>query len=592
MVFVQMTVSGAVLILLIVLLRGIALKRLPKSIFPVLWGIALSRLLLPVVIPSAYSIYSLPVWKQTAAGLQSSYEAMQNPVDEENRERAGGPENTEEQKRTDKTENIDERKNTDIRRRGQTEPENIRTEQNSREQPERFGMEPWRMETLLPVWCAGMSACLLFFATTYLRALFLFRTSLPVRKAGVERWLLEHKKRRRISVRQSDRVMTPLTYGIFRPVILLPKQTDWQNEEGLAYILLHEYVHICRMDAVTKLLAVSALCVHWFNPFVWVMYVLLNRDLELSCDEKVVRLSGGTQKAAYARVLIDMAARQSGLMPLGSHFGQNVVEERIDAIMKWKKNSFCKKIVSGAAFVGLAVVFTASILTTKVNAKDDKKIPSGTGFTEEEKTGNTAGGQGYAAQEDYDSLFLLRTADYQRMTVADFNRMLLDWANENFDAYERIREDCYRKERQVVLSEEELFFTDTTMTLSAEENYRMVQHLKTGRPEEDPGYISYRLQKTIADGLAWCGFEYAFTYHIFNKNELTVAERDAQVGGVIRDIENLWESTHVEAFLQMTREDVLKKLEEIAAKYSNGRIEITIDKERVYFEEMDERQFT
>ena len=61
---------------------------------------------------------------------------------------------------------------------------------------------------------------------------------------------------------------------------------------------------------------------------------------------------------------------------------------------------------------------------------------------------------------------------------------------------------------------------------------------------------------------------------------------------MIRDIENLWESTHVEAFLQMTREDVLKKLEEIAAKYSNGRIEITIDKERVYFEEMDERQFT
>lgn len=592
MVFVQMTVSGAVLILLIVLLRGIALKRLPKSIFPVLWGIALSRLLLPVVIPSAYSIYSLPVWKQAAAGLQSSYEAMQNPVDEENRERTGGPENTEEQKRTGKTENIDERKDTDIRRRGQTEPENIRTEQNSREQPERFGMEPWRMETLLPVWCAGMSACLLFFVTTYLRALFLFRTSLPVRKAGVERWLLEHKKRRRISVRESDRVMTPLTYGIFRPVILLPKQTDWQNEEGLAYILLHEYVHICRMDTVTKLLAVSALCVHWFNPFVWVMYVLLNRDLELSCDEKVVRLSGGTQKAAYARVLIDMAARQSGLMPLGSHFGQNVVEERIDAIMKWKKNSFCKKIVSGAVFVVLAVVFTASILTVKVNAKDDKKIPSGTGFTEEEKTGNTAGGQEYAAQEDYDSLFLLRTADYQRMTVADFDRMLLDWANENFDAYERIREDCYRKERQAVLSEEELFFTDTTMILSAEENYRMVQHLKTGKPEEDPGYISYRLQKTIADGLAWCGFEYAFTYHIFNKNELTVAERDAQVGGVIRDIENLWESTDVEAFLQMTREDVLKKLEEIAAKYSDGRIEITIDKERVYFEEMDERQFT
>lgn len=686
MVFMQMTVSGAALILFTALLRK-AGKSLPKYIFPVLWGIVLARLLLPIAVPSAYSIYSLPILKEAVARVQS-YETAQGPEGADAAESAdaqipvNAPKPVNGQAGTgtagtetagmgnDWVENAGTKNTwaenagigdvwTGNAGSGDVWTENARTGsawgQTGAEmlnpegtEQENTGWPGFRKDIFIAVWCAGMLACMIFFTVAYLHALFRFRTSLPVEEAFVGQWLREHRLRRTLSVRLSGRVTTPLTYGIFRPVILLPKKTDWKNKEALSYILLHEYVHIRRMDAAMKLLAALTLCIHWFNPFVWMMYILLNRDLELACDEKVVRISGKTQRAVYARMLIDMAAGQSGPDPLGSYFGRNAVEERIDAIMKWKKVSLYKKLMAGVICAVAAVACAGSMLTIKVNAgKEDprtdksladekvssrtekgpadgnaraeelsgeeKNMPSALGFTEEEYTKllalrgyeamTVAAYQekepepwekeprinGYAVKEDYDSLLSLRTEDYQQMTVAGFNQTLLDWGNANYGAYERIREDVYRKDSRVDLSEEELFFVNTTMTLSTEENYRMIQSLKTGRPEEAPLYCSYRLQKTKADGLAWCGFDYAFSWQISDKDAVTVAERDAQVGGVIRDIENFWEETDLEEYLQMTKEDVLERLNEIADGYSDGRIKFSIDAERVYFEEMDER---
>lgn len=92
----------------------------------------------------------------------------------------------------------------------------------------------------------------------------------------------------------------------------MPKKTDWTDETALRYVLEHEFVHIQRFDVLSKLLLIAAVCVHWFNPLVWVMYVLANRDLELSCDETVLRRFGGDIRAAYARVLIRMEAARGG----------------------------------------------------------------------------------------------------------------------------------------------------------------------------------------------------------------------------------------------------------------------------------------
>ncbi len=140
--------------------------------------------------------------------------------------------------------------------------------------------------------------------------------------------------KRPILVRQSDRISAPLTYGIFRPVILMPKKTDWKNEKQLQYVLSHEYVHIYRYDTVTKLIVTLALCIHWFNPFVWVMYILFNRDIELACDESVIRQFGEKSKSAYSLMLINMEATKSGLLPFCNNFSKNAIEERITAVMK------------------------------------------------------------------------------------------------------------------------------------------------------------------------------------------------------------------------------------------------------------------
>lgn len=144
------------------------------------------------------------------------------------------------------------------------------------------------------IWGVGAAALGLYFVVGYWRATREFDMSLPVEHPFCGEWLRRQKEkmplRRQIRIRQFDRIGTPLTYGVRRPTILLPNQTLEEQPKTLTYILTHEYVHIRRFDCVSKLLLSAALCLHWFNPLVWVMYILANRDLELSCDEMVLRL--------------------------------------------------------------------------------------------------------------------------------------------------------------------------------------------------------------------------------------------------------------------------------------------------------------
>jgi beta-lactamase regulating signal transducer with metallopeptidase domain len=112
------------------------------------------------------------------------------------------------------------------------------------------------------VWLIGLSACALFFLIMHLWWRREYKTALPVDNKFVRVWQQDHPTRRKVEIRQSDRIATPLTYGIFRPVILLPKATDWTQETRLRYILTHEFVHIRRFDTLMKLLLVAAVCVH------------------------------------------------------------------------------------------------------------------------------------------------------------------------------------------------------------------------------------------------------------------------------------------------------------------------------------------
>jgi hypothetical protein len=137
------------------------------------------------------------------------------------------------------------------------------------------------------------------------------------------------------------------------------------DKQLLNYVLTHEYYHIKRFDSLWKLLFVFALCVHWFNPMAWVMFVLVNRDLELTCDEMVIRRFGTEIKTAYAYSLIGMAEQRSRFTILYNGFSKNAAEERIISIMKTKKLSFISVI---SAIVLVFVLTAGAMATSAANA--------------------------------------------------------------------------------------------------------------------------------------------------------------------------------------------------------------------------------
>ena len=326
----QMSFAGAVMILAIIVIRALAITFLPKKTFLALWGIAVMRLLLPFSLPSVFSVYSLignHIPMTAPAKVQQAFEVLPPEISGQMATMPGGISNT---------------------------------------------ASPISVWTI--IWGIGALVCALVFAIAYWKCRQEFQTSLPVDNDFIKGWLSSHQLKREISIRQSSRFSVPLTYGVLRPVILTPTSTDWENTKALQYVLAHEYVHIRRFDSITKLVLITGLCVHWFNPLVWAMYVLANRDIELSCDEAVVRLFGENTKAAYARSLISMEETRSGLTPLCNNFNKNAIEERITAIMKMKKTSVFSLVLALFLVFGVTTAFATSAVAMANG--DTSNIPS------------------------------------------------------------------------------------------------------------------------------------------------------------------------------------------------------------------------
>ncbi|WP_025026445.1 M56 family metallopeptidase [Caldalkalibacillus mannanilyticus] len=334
MSIVQMSLSASVLIVAIVLIRSFTLHKLPKKTFLFLWGVVILRLLVPFSIPSQFSFYTGIDMINHIFIPESSSARM-------------------------------------------TSTQNVAGILSTAE-PIEIGTVAVSISPIEIVWFAGLCACVLFFTVAYIYYYREFRMSLPVENDFAVRWLREHPLRRSIQIRQSDRIITPLTYGVFHPVILFPKKTDWTEETKLQYVLTHELVHIRRFDTLTKLVLIAAVCVHWFNPFVWLMYVLVNRDIELCCDETVMRKLGETKKTAYALTLIELEEKKRYFIPLISGFSRNALEERIVSIMKMKKST---SLVTVLAIILVALVATACATTATTTPSTQDSIITTTGAT-------------------------------------------------------------------------------------------------------------------------------------------------------------------------------------------------------------------
>jgi len=202
--------------------------------------------------------------------------------------------------------------------------------------------------SILPtIWLTGVIICGAFFAVTYIVYIRRFRFAVKA-NINAEHYYLHRK----ISIKISDRIDSPLTYGIFRPVIILPKN---MAKDALKFVITHETVHIRRFDTVKKLIFIAATCVHWFNPLAWIMLELANRDIELACDDEVVRIFGIGSRSSYAITLIDM--EESRKVPFFSGFTMCASEERIRSIMKHKTTTKTAAALAVAVLICIVTVF-------------------------------------------------------------------------------------------------------------------------------------------------------------------------------------------------------------------------------------------
>ncbi|MEE0211960.1 MAG: M56 family metallopeptidase [Negativibacillus sp.] len=347
MSFLQMSLAASVMILVILLIRTLAIHRLPKRFFLLLWVVVLLRLLVPFSLPSPTSIYSLlPTEPLPAPDIEQALSVPSAPP-------AASPWEAFEL-------NLPSDLPAQTVQTAQTAEPTLEPAQEEETDPMPAFSLPSKKQLMTAGWAVGAVLLALFFSISYLRAQTEFRMSLPVTHPFLEQWLARHPLRRTISIRQDDRISSPLTYGILHPVILLPRQNLSLPQETLDCILTHEYVHIRRFDCLLKLLLTAALCLHWLNPLVWVMYLLANRDIELCCDEEVLSRMGLEKRSVYAMTLIDLEEQKSGLSPLYNSFKHNLTEERICAIMKMKRLSIISLFTAACLLVGVTTVFATS----------------------------------------------------------------------------------------------------------------------------------------------------------------------------------------------------------------------------------------
>lgn len=383
MSLVQMSLSAALMIVAIIILRALTIERFPKKTFLVLWWIALLRLLIPFSIPSVMSIYSWispDVPKAVHQEVQEITESQSTSepvlkIPSEILQNASPQEDAvsvvPEQTRSEVVENSTQFEMTPI---PDTDIEYVEVKPSKSFSEIFFDMLP-------VIWGIGIGVIAAFFGINYWKGVREFRMSLPVENEFVNEWLSSHQLRRNITIHQYDCIHTPLTYGIFRPVILLPKENLEQSLSTLNFILTHEWVHIRRFDCVTKILLTATLCIHWMNPLVWVMYLLFNRDIELSCDETVLHLLGRNRRSDYALALIDMEEQKGGFASFASGFGRNAIEERIRAIMKMKKASLITILAAVVVVACVSILFATSAKNNPI----DTELPSSESETVSDK---------------------------------------------------------------------------------------------------------------------------------------------------------------------------------------------------------------
>jgi len=296
----NMSISSCWIVLVVILLRFV-LKKAPKWINCVLWGIAGLRLILPFSLESIFSLIPSPqTLPQEVLGYEGTQlqqpavlDVISNPI-------------------------FSESISVDL---GQT-----------------VDRVQLRMTTMTAVWLFGIAVLLIYTLISYLRL---------KRKVGTAVKL-------RDNIYQSENVASPFVLGLIKPKIYLPFNINGQDME---HVIAHEQAHISRKDHLWKPLGFLILTLHWFNPLVWVGYILLCRDIELACDEKVVKELNNEQRADYSEALLICSVNRKMIAACPLAFGEVGVKNRVKSVLNYKKPAFWIIIVAIIASIVVAACF-------------------------------------------------------------------------------------------------------------------------------------------------------------------------------------------------------------------------------------------
>lgn len=347
----RMSIIASVAAVPIIFFRAVFSNKLPKIISYVLWLIVLVRLLIPFSLPSMFSIYNAITFPEKIMTQNSEYSGTNNNVTE---------------RQVNQT-TAQEKSVSSIIKQNLNSSFSMVTPQAS--------VDPMQIFIIVFswVWVSGMAGLMICSLFAYARTSHRLKEAVLYKENDlIERCSRMLKLHRKVQIFTSGRIHTPVVCGLLKPRIILPQYlAQGSSELELTHIITHELVHIKRFDYLIKPLAVLTLCLHWFNPVIWLSFVLSQKDMEMSCDAKVLSVSERDIRSEYANSLIAMASRQNVLFNGGLlAFGENNIKSRIKGIMKYKKT----RVWSGIAAIAILIIFGFVLLTNGLKSGVDGGI--------------------------------------------------------------------------------------------------------------------------------------------------------------------------------------------------------------------------
>ena len=315
-----------------------------------------------------------------------------------------------------------------------------------------YGFEGKKILTF--VWCFGFFVVAFFISVRHILFIRKCKEAIPIsldyRKIKrVSEYLNQIKIRREIKINQFDEVSVPLTFGIIRPVVIIPK-IFLCDEKLLEFSLLHELTHIKRLDVLVKLLLAISICIHWFNPFVWLMYFFVDRDIELACDEEVSDFLGEDNKKDYAISLIDITDLNKSDNFLTSSYAKFFLEERCVSIMKSKKSILLTFVlILSVVFLSTQAFAYADFNEKLALEEEDRRLNDANELKEDysemlvqideetmEKKVSLDRGKSWLKDEDADVLVNQDEIEPEYWTAGEFEIWLKSFLDNNNELYE------------------------------------------------------------------------------------------------------------------------------------------------------------